>query len=172
MSTVQNALKQEIIRLARREIKQQITSIVSGIKKLKAATATLKAEIATQQKAKTVAPVGQASVISDEEVKTARFSGALIKRLRTRHGLSRNEFGKLIGVTGFAVIAWETNECKPKADSRKAIIALRKMGKRQVARMLKEGKNVACAQYSCHHFRNKADIKRHSRSPYSHPYIV
>ena len=143
MSTVQNALKQEIIRLARREIKQQVMPIVSGIKKLKATTATLKAEIEALQKAKTVAPVGSAPVISDDEVKTARFSGALIKRLRTRHGLSRNEFGKLIGVTGFAVIAWETNECKPKADRRKAIIALRKMGKRQVAKMLKEGQATA-----------------------------
>jgi len=143
MSTVQNALKQEIIRLARREIKQQAAPIVSGIKKLKAVTATLKAELATLQKAKTVAPVGPAPVISDEDVKGARFSGMLIKRLRTRHGLSRNEFGKLLGVTGFAVIAWETNECKPKVDRRKALIALRKMGKRQVAKMLKEGQAVA-----------------------------
>ena len=143
MSTVQNALKQEIIRLARREIKQQATSILSGIKKLKATTAMLKAEIAALQKAKAVAPVGPAPVISDEDVKGARFSGMLIKRLRTRLGLSRNEFGKLIGVTGFAVIAWETNECKPKADRRKALIALRKMSKRQVAKMLKEGQTVA-----------------------------
>ncbi|MCX7002429.1 MAG: hypothetical protein NTV22_04050 [bacterium] len=129
MSNVHSALKQEIIRLARREIKQQAAPIVSGIKKLKAA--------------KAVAPVGPAPVISDEDVKGARFSGMLIKRLRTRLGLSRNEFGKLIGVTGFAVIAWETNECKPKADRRKALIALRKMGKRQVAKMLKEGQAVA-----------------------------
>ncbi|MCX7002421.1 MAG: hypothetical protein NTV22_04010 [bacterium] len=143
MSTFQQTLKSEIVRLARREIKQQATPIISGIKKLKAATVALKAEIVALQKAKTVAPAGQAPVISDEEVKTARFSGALIKRLRTRHGLSRNEFGKLIGVTGFAVIAWETNECKPKADRRKALIALRKMGKRQVVKMLKEGQAVA-----------------------------
>ncbi|MCX7001781.1 MAG: helix-turn-helix transcriptional regulator [bacterium] len=143
MSTFQQTMKSEIIRLARREIKQQTTPIVSGIKKLKAATAALKAELAALQKAKTVAPVGQVPMISDAEVKTARFSGALIKRLRTRHGLSRNEFGKLIGVTGFAVITWETNECKPKADRRKAIIALRKMGKRQVAKLLKEGQAVA-----------------------------
>jgi len=143
MSTFQQTLKSEIIRLARREIKQQATLIVSGIKKLKATTAILKAEVAALQKTKTVAPVGQVPVISDEVVKTARFSGALIKRLRTRLGLSRNEFGKLIGVTGFAVIAWETNECKPKADRRKAIIALRKMGKRQVAQMLKDGQTVA-----------------------------
>jgi len=130
MSTFQQTLKSEIIRLARREIKQQATPLMSGIKKLKSATAALKAEIATLQKAKTVSPVWPAPVISDEDVKTARISGALIKRLRTRHGLSRNEFGKLLGVTGFAVIAWETNECKPKADRRKALIALRKMGKR------------------------------------------
>jgi len=143
MSNVHSAMKLEIIRLARREIKQQATPIVSSLKKLRAATATLKAELATLQKAKTVAPVEPTPVISDEDVKAARFSGALIKRLRTRHGLSRNEFGKLIGVTGFAVIAWETNECKPKADRRKALIALRKMGKRQVAKMLKEGQAVA-----------------------------
>ncbi len=145
MSNVHSALKQEIIRLARREIKQQTTALLAGIKKLKATSAQFKAGIAALQPAKSAAQTGQLPPVSDAEAKAARFSGALIKKLRARLGLSRNAFGKLIGVTGFAVIAWETDECKPNAERRKTIIVLRKMSKRHVAKMLKEGQPLLCS---------------------------
>ena len=57
-------------------------------------------------------------------------------------GLTRDQFGKLIGVTDYAVIPWETNECRPNALRQKAIVALRKMGKREVMAMVKAGKTV------------------------------
>ena len=41
--------------------------------------------------------------VSDKDMKKARFSGALIKKLRTRLGLSQEAFGKLIGVTGLTL---------------------------------------------------------------------
>ena len=48
----------------------------------------------------------------------------------------------LIGVSPFAVIAWETNENRPNVQRQKAIIALRKTGKRQIMAMLKAGKSL------------------------------
>ena len=45
-------------------------------------------------------------------------------------------------MTGYAVIPWETNECRPSALRQKAIVALRKMGKREVTAMVDAGKTV------------------------------
>ena len=80
--------------------------------------------------------------VSDKELKKARFSGGLIRKLREKLGLTREQFGKLIGVTGYAVIPWETNECRPNALRQKAIVALRKRGKREVRALVGEGKAV------------------------------
>ena len=79
--------------------------------------------------------------MSEKELRKARFSGRLVRKLRTRLGLSQAVFGKLVGVSGLTVLDWEKGRrIKPKYH--RAIFALRKMGKREVGAAVAEGKTV------------------------------
>src|SRR5439155_17501580 len=55
---------------------------------------------------------------------------------RTRLGLSQVALGRLVGVTGTAVVEWEGGRTKPSGERRKAIVALRGLGRRDVKRLL------------------------------------
>jgi DNA-binding transcriptional regulator YiaG len=77
-----------------------------------------------------------ASTVSDEAVKAARLSPGLIKKLRARLGLSQTALAKLAGVSAAAVVQWERGRAAPSGDRRKAVVALRKFGRREVRRLL------------------------------------
>ena len=74
--------------------------------------------------------------MSDEAAKAARLSARLIRKLRTRLGLSQAALGRLVGVTNAAVVAWERGRAKPSRERRKAVVALRGLGRRDVKRLL------------------------------------
>ena len=142
MSTYNIVFKQEVIRLAKHEIKKAITPLLATIRRQRQDIAKLKQENTSikQQVSRPVEPTVPG--VTDKELKKARFSGGLIRKFREKLGLTRDQFGKLIGVTGYAVIPWETNQCRPNVLRQKAIVALRKMGKREVMAMVKAGKTV------------------------------
>ena len=64
------------------------------------------------------------------------ISPRLIKSQRARLDLSRVAFGKLLGVSGPAVLAWEGGRSKPRAAAKAALGAIRKLGKREARQRL------------------------------------
>ena len=142
MSKLHTALNSEITRLARREVRQAVTPLLAAIRKLKDGSAKLKAEIEALKSGRAQAGVRTAVAVSDSELKAARFSGRLIRKLRTRLGLTAAEMAKLMGVSSFSVFAWEGGRIRPRQESQKALIALRKMNKRDVRKMVKEKKSL------------------------------
>jgi DNA-binding transcriptional regulator YiaG len=93
------------------------------------------------QRAAQATPVGAG--VSEDEVKAARFSGRLIQKLRARLGLSQMALGRLVGVSGAAVVQWERGRASPSAPNRKALVALRRRGRREVRRLLERVANPA-----------------------------
>jgi DNA-binding transcriptional regulator YiaG len=75
---------------------------------------------------------------SDDEVSRARLSPALIRKLRSRLGLTQVQVAGLLGVTGAAVAQWESGASTPSDGNRATLIALRKLGRRDVQRLLAE----------------------------------
>jgi DNA-binding transcriptional regulator YiaG len=75
-----------------------------------------------------------------EQVKAARLSPLLIKKLRTRLGVSQEQLARLVGVSGPAVAFWEQGRSRPQGPNRSALVALRGVGRREVKRMLGEKK--------------------------------
>jgi len=67
-----------------------------------------------------------------------RFRADGFKTLRQKLGLSAEQTGKLLGVSGQSVYAWETKRSSPRRAQLPAIAALRKMGKREAAARLQE----------------------------------
>ena len=94
MSTFAAALKQEIIRLARKEMKKTLLPLRSLTTRQRAVIAALKSEIrslgATVVAAKN-SPQQIAADVSDATVKKARFSPFLLARLRKNKKLSSLE---------------------------------------------------------------------------------
>ena len=75
---------------------------------------------------------------SPEEVKASRFTPVRIRRLREKLGISQRELGLLVGSTTGAVLSWEKGKFKPQGEKKVALVALRKVRKRDVKKMLAE----------------------------------
>jgi DNA-binding transcriptional regulator YiaG len=75
---------------------------------------------------------------SPEEVKASRFTPERIRHLREKLGISQRELGVLIGASSGAVLSWEKGKFKPQGEKKAALVALRRMRKRDVKKMLEE----------------------------------
>jgi len=75
---------------------------------------------------------------SPEEVKASRFTPERIRHLRMKLGIFQRELGILVGATIGAVLSWEKGKFKPRGEKKAALVALRKVRKRDVKKMLME----------------------------------
>jgi DNA-binding transcriptional regulator YiaG len=141
MGKMEQTLKSEITRLAKKQVRatrlplardvRQLKRTVSALRKTVAALARFGAKIQAQR---TADRAKLAAV--PEEVKTARISPQLIRKLRTRLGISQAEVATLIGVSTNAVGFWEQGKSRPRDRNKKALVALRKLGRREVRGIL------------------------------------
>jgi len=140
MPNISNLLKQEIGRLARREIKQQTASLHKAAAIYRRDIAALKRHVAAlERKTKAQDKVLEKTIPVVAEPDTAlRFRADGFKTLRKKLGLSAEQIAKLLGVSGQSVYAWETKRSSPRRAQLPAIAALRKLGKREAAKRLQE----------------------------------
>lgn len=139
MANLASMLKNEIARVARREVRAEL-------QQLKKASATYRGEIARlkrrigaleQQVKRLGAGTARASATADEEPdQKLRFSAKGLASQRRRLGLSAEAFGALIGASGQSVYKWESGKARPRARHLPQIAALRTMGKREAAARL------------------------------------
>lgn len=135
-------LRSEISRLARRSMRPLYASLKKDVVALKHALAQQKrlvarfakdnARLVTDLNTRLAAP----PTVSKDAIQHARLSPWLIRSQRARLGLSRDAFASLVGVSGGAVLAWECGRSKPRAAAKAAIVAVRKLGKRESRRRL------------------------------------
>ena len=143
MAKLETTIKSEIIRLATRELRKvsaplakEIRSLKSAVSQIQKAVLGLERFTARQQKelGKQEIPLGA----TPEEVKASRLSPRLIRSLRKHLGISQKELAILAEVTVGAVNSWESGKFKPKGEKKGVIVALRKLGRRDVRKMLEE----------------------------------
>src|SRR2546423_5357422 len=65
--------------------------------------------------------------------KPARFSAKGLQAQRSRIGLSPTDFGKLLGVSAQSIYNWESEKARPRPEQIAKLVALRSLGKREVA---------------------------------------
>jgi DNA-binding transcriptional regulator YiaG len=144
MGKIESMIKSEIQRLARREIRStfrplkrevramrlKLSSLMKGYTNLNRITKE-QVQKATEQFKLEATP---------DEIKVARFSPARIRALRLKKGLSQKELGMLLGVSLGTVVLWEKGKITPKAERKGALIALRRLKKREIRRVLAERK--------------------------------
>jgi DNA-binding transcriptional regulator YiaG len=141
MGKMEQTLKSEITRLANKQVRatclplardvRRLKRTVSALQKTVAVLARLGAELQAERQAQRAK-----LAVDPEEVKAARVSPLLIKKLRARLGITQGELATLVGVSASAVGFWEYRKAKPEGHNREALVALRKLGKREVREIL------------------------------------
>ena len=141
MAKIESIVKSEIQRLAKREVHSVFRPLrreVWGMK-LKL-SGLLKSFNNVNRWAKEQAHQAESREIrleaSAEEVKASRLTPERIRGLRKKLGLSQRELGILTGVTIGAVASWEKGKFKPKGDNKAALVAIRKLRKQDVKKIL------------------------------------
>lgn len=155
MSTVMKELKAEISRLARHEIKKELTPVrrINAaqrglIASLRRQVATMQKELKTVQKDVSVAGAATAALSAAGPEAATRFwiTGKGVKTLRKRLGLTQTELGRLAGVSIATVVNWESTQGKV-AIRRKATIdqlrEVRTLTKRAAAAKLEKPAKAA-----------------------------
>jgi DNA-binding transcriptional regulator YiaG len=136
MSNVAAALREEICRLARKEIKSQVGTTKQAVAQHRREIAALKRQVQEQtkkidfleaQERKRVARPARSSA----DAVNVRFSSRSVKAQRDRLGLSAKDYGLLVGVSGLTIYNWEQDKSRPRQAQLAALAAVRGMGKRE-----------------------------------------
>lgn len=135
-----SALKAEILRLARKEVRQEIEGLRKTVAQHRSELAELKRRLAALEKASAHRPAAQpqATEAPEEGEGPKRFNAKGFASHRKRLGISAAEAGALIGVSAQTVYGWENGSSRPRRSQLAAIGAFRKMGKRQVKARLEQ----------------------------------
>ncbi len=141
MSNFVKAMKDEIRRLAKREIKVEIGSTKRAVIQYRRDIAKLKRLLGEQ--AKKIAllqkrAAKQADNSAEEAGDHVRFSPRSVKAQRTRLGLSAFDYGRLVGVSPLTIYAWEQGKSRPRRAQLAALVAVRGIGKREAVKQLAE----------------------------------
>jgi DNA-binding transcriptional regulator YiaG len=144
MPNIASLLKQEIARVARKEVRAQTESLKKAVTQYRSEIAALKrnAKVLEQQLRqlrKGGSRAGASSEAADageEGGKKLRFRAKGFAEQRRRLGLSAQACGLLVGASGQSVYKWEQGKARPRASHLARIAELRTMGKREAAKRL------------------------------------
>ncbi|MDB5875369.1 MAG: transcriptional regulator, family-like protein [Ramlibacter sp.] len=142
MPNIASVLKEEIARVARKEVRGETQRLKKASAQYRSDIAALKREVAAlrQQLGRLSKVQGKRpqAIAVDEPKSSLRFSAKGFAAQRQRLGLSANAVATLLGVSGQSVYKWEDGKTRPRASQLSAIAALRKMGKKEAATRLAE----------------------------------
>ena len=135
MPNIAAVLKEEIRRLARKEVRAFTSSAKRAASNYRKDIARLNRVIREQQKAiaKLSKKSPSADSPTDEEdnpLADVRFSARSVRAQRNRLGLSAADYGRLLGVSGLTVYSWEHGKSRPRRAQLAALVAVRGIGKR------------------------------------------
>lgn len=142
MSSLINALKSEIARVARKELKDELQALRKATTAHRSEIAALKRQVktlASALKATTRASRANSKPEATEEPAAKpgiRFSAARLAALRTKFGITQAQMATLLGVSYLSVHKWEAGASKPRAAQLQKIAAVMKLGKREVQKTL------------------------------------
>jgi len=142
------ALKAEIARIARKEIRGETEDIKKASVQYRAHIAALRRRIDALERqvkrANKATKVSQALDASDgADTVRLRFSPTRLAATRRKLGLSAGDFAALIGVSGQSIYKWESGESRPRAKQLAAIASVRGIGKREAAARVEAVRSAA-----------------------------
>jgi DNA-binding transcriptional regulator YiaG len=145
MSNVASVLKEEIARVARKEIRRETSSLKKSASTYRSEIAALKRRVLELERQFRRASAGgrpsqPAAANEDSTSPGTRFSARSMASQRRRLGLSAAECGLLIGASAQSIYNWEEGKSRPRDQHLPAIYALRNLGRRQANEILETRK--------------------------------
>jgi DNA-binding transcriptional regulator YiaG len=143
MGKLEGIIKSEIMRLAKREIRKISVPLGKDVRLLKSTVSQLRKTVSGLERfaAYQESQLRKEQVLLEatpEEVKGSRFSPRLIRSLRKHLGITQKELAILAGVTVGAIHQWESGIFVPRAQKKGVLVALRKLGRREVRGLLEK----------------------------------
>jgi len=145
MPNIAALLKDEISRIARKEIRAQTEDVRKASTQYRAHIAALRRRIEElERELRRVRKTGSRGEAAkgggdeDDSGTPRRFSAARLAAQRHKLGLSAADFATLLGVSGQSVYKWEHGEARPRAKQLEAIAQLRGIGKREAQQRLEQ----------------------------------
>jgi DNA-binding transcriptional regulator YiaG len=147
MPNIASVFKEEIARIARKEVKRETTGLKKAANTYRSEIAALKRRAdglerllkRTQRSlARTSGESRRAEAAADDDGPSLRFRPKGLAALRKRLGISASDCGQLLGVTGQSIYLWESGRARPSAERLAAIAELRRQGKRAVTARLEQ----------------------------------
>jgi DNA-binding transcriptional regulator YiaG len=141
MPNIAVVLKDEIRRLAKKEVKANTSATKHAVAQYRRDIAELK-RLVREQKARIASFAGQLSQLhnqpeaAEEPLAGIRYSARSVRAQRSRLGLSAEDYGKLVGVSGLTIYNWEHGKARPRRAQLAALIAVRGIGKRDALKRL------------------------------------
>lgn len=133
MADIAKLLKDEITRLARKEVKKNVvplrTKLISlsrTVSRQQKALDSLEKTIARQNKLLAEAPA-LSEAVSEEAVKKSRVSPRLVKIQRKRLKLNQSDFARLLCVSVATVRSWEQGRSQPRRSNLAAFVSVRRL---------------------------------------------
>jgi DNA-binding transcriptional regulator YiaG len=167
MAKFETIIKSEMVRLAKREVRKtsvplgrDVWSLKSAVSQLRKAVLALQRITANQQKE--LEKRGMPLEAAPEEVNVARLSPRLIRSLRGHLGITQKDLSVLTDVTVGAVHQWESGQFKPSTKKKAVMVALRKLGRREVRNLL-EKKRAGRVEKTVRPSRGRGKKKKSSR---------
>lgn len=143
MGKVEEVVRSVVLQVVRREVRVALGPLAKEVRDLKRSLARLDRAVlsstgegATGAAAPRAVPV--ALKVSHEEVTRCRITSETIKKLRAKLGITQMQLAALVGVTGPAIAQWEGGTSEPRGANRAAVVGLRKLGRKEVKRLLEE----------------------------------
>ena len=143
MPNIAQVLKEEIQRLAKKEVKTATTPLHKTTASLRRSVADLKRRLAiVERENKHLLKQAKKSMgtITDDEVEEARITAKMIKSMRSRLGLSQAKLALLLDVNSQSVYAWEGKRGRLsfRGDTKARIVAVRKLSKSEAQERLEK----------------------------------
>jgi DNA-binding transcriptional regulator YiaG len=144
MPNIAKVLKDEMQRLARKEVKAALAKLQKDNAVLKRVAADHKRRLLTLERGNrrllkyASKNQDEAVNVKDEEIGKARVTAKMIRSIRAKLNLSQAEFAALIGVNGQSVYQWEHKEGRLtfRGNTKAAIVALRKLNRKEAQQRL------------------------------------
>ena len=136
MPNLAATLKEEIQRLAKKEVKAQTGSTKQAVAQYRREIAKLKRQVGEQGKKIGFLETQERKRLEQPQAaeklaEGVRFSPRSVKAQRERLGFSAADYAKLVGVSPLTIYNWEHGKSRPRAEQFAALVAVRGIGKRE-----------------------------------------
>lgn len=144
MPNLAQTLKQEISRIARKEVREDIAALRKAVTAHRSEIASLKRTVkelgtqlrSAQKAAKRAAPVAAVQMEKGRPGRKRSFSADHLKAKRQALGMSQAQMAQLLGISSLSLWKWESGQVSPRPSMLERYFVAMKMGKREAWKVI------------------------------------